>query len=150
MRKTPELKFIADNSIEYGMNIVKKLDENMNLKEALHGKEEIDEFFKLCNEIGLKTLGDLQRFGDNNKNRIIVNDLLSKYDSSMSTDAFFETLRDYKKEHSDSDEDFEYDDPLNVIKKLKRKDESMNLKEIHDKNQKLAVNARIDNKHRSL
>ena len=31
----------------------------MNLKEALYGKEEIDEFFKLCNEIGLKTFGDL-------------------------------------------------------------------------------------------
>lgn len=27
LRKTPEIKFIADNSIEYGMNIVKKLEE---------------------------------------------------------------------------------------------------------------------------
>ncbi len=27
LRKAPEIKFIADNSIEYGMNIVKKLDE---------------------------------------------------------------------------------------------------------------------------
>ena len=27
LRKTPELKFVADNSIEYGMNIVKKLEE---------------------------------------------------------------------------------------------------------------------------
>ena len=100
-------------------SIVKGLDE------ALHGKKEIDEFFKLCDEIGLKTFGDLQRFADDNKNRIIVNDLLSKYDSSMSTDAFFETLRDYKKEHLDNNEDFEYDDPLNIIKKLKRKDENM-------------------------
>lgn len=99
-------------------DFVKKIDE------ALHGKEEIDEFFKLCNEIGLKTFGDLQRFADDNKNRISVNKLLSEYDSSMSTDAFFETLRDYKKEIL-SDEDFEYDDPLNVVNKLKRTDESM-------------------------
>ena len=27
LRKTPEMKFVADNSIEYGMNIVKKLEE---------------------------------------------------------------------------------------------------------------------------
>ena len=27
LRKTPEIKFVADNSIEYGMNIVKKLEE---------------------------------------------------------------------------------------------------------------------------
>ncbi len=27
LRKTPELKFIADDSIEYGMDIVKKLEE---------------------------------------------------------------------------------------------------------------------------
>lgn len=27
LRKAPEIKFIADDSIEYGMNIVKKLDE---------------------------------------------------------------------------------------------------------------------------
>lgn len=27
LRKTPELKFVADDSIEYGMNIVKKLEE---------------------------------------------------------------------------------------------------------------------------
>ncbi len=27
LRKTPEIKFIADNSIEYGMGIVKKLEE---------------------------------------------------------------------------------------------------------------------------
>ncbi len=27
LRKAPELKFVADNSVEYGMNIIKKLDE---------------------------------------------------------------------------------------------------------------------------
>ena len=27
LRKTPEIKFVADDSIEYGMNIVKKLEE---------------------------------------------------------------------------------------------------------------------------
>ncbi len=27
LRKAPEIKFVADNSIEYGMNIVKKLEE---------------------------------------------------------------------------------------------------------------------------
>ena len=27
LRKTPELKFVADDSIEHGMNIVKKLEE---------------------------------------------------------------------------------------------------------------------------
>jgi ribosome-binding factor A len=27
LRKTPEMKFVADDSIEYGMNIVKKLEE---------------------------------------------------------------------------------------------------------------------------
>ncbi len=27
LRKTPEIKFVADNSIEHGMNIVKKLEE---------------------------------------------------------------------------------------------------------------------------
>lgn len=27
LRKTPEMKFVADNSIEYGMGIVKKLEE---------------------------------------------------------------------------------------------------------------------------
>lgn len=27
LRKTPEIKFVADNSIEYGMNIVKKLEQ---------------------------------------------------------------------------------------------------------------------------
>ncbi len=27
LRKTPEIRFVADNSIEYGMNIVKKLEE---------------------------------------------------------------------------------------------------------------------------
>ncbi len=26
LRKTPELKFVADNSIEYGMNIIRQLD----------------------------------------------------------------------------------------------------------------------------
>lgn len=95
------------------------------LNEALHGKKEIDEFFKLCDEIGLRTFGDLKRFADNNKNRIIVNDLLSKYDSSMSADAFFQTLRDYKQEElgddfvaiDDEDDGFEYDDPLGVVKK---------------------------------
>ena len=30
LRKAPELKFVADNSIEYGMNIVKKLEEISN------------------------------------------------------------------------------------------------------------------------
>ena len=27
LRKAPELKFVADNSVEYGMNIIKKLEE---------------------------------------------------------------------------------------------------------------------------
>ncbi len=27
LRKAPELKFVADNSVEYGMSIIKKLDE---------------------------------------------------------------------------------------------------------------------------
>jgi ribosome-binding factor A len=27
LRKTPEMKFVADDSIEYGMSIVKKLEE---------------------------------------------------------------------------------------------------------------------------
>ena len=30
LRKAPELKFVADNSVEYGMNIIKKLDEISN------------------------------------------------------------------------------------------------------------------------
>ena len=30
LRKAPELKFVADNSVEYGMNIVKKLEEISN------------------------------------------------------------------------------------------------------------------------
>jgi hypothetical protein len=98
------------------------------IDEALYGKKEIDEFFKLCDEIGLKTFDDLKRFADDNKNRIIVNNLLSRFDSTMSTDAFFQTLRDYKHEElgddfvaiDDEDDDgFEYDDPLNVVKKIK-------------------------------
>jgi hypothetical protein len=66
--------------------------------ESLHGKQEISDFFKLCKELGLETAGDLKRFADENQNRIIVNFLLSKYDLTMSADAFFETLKDYKKE----------------------------------------------------
>ena len=97
------------------------------LNEALHGWDEINEFFRLCKEIGLETGEDLKRFADDNRNRIIVNDLLSKYDSSMSTDAFFQTLRDYKQEElgddfvaiDDEDDGFDYDDPLGVVKKLK-------------------------------
>ena len=30
LRKAPELKFVADNSVEYGMNIIKKLEEISN------------------------------------------------------------------------------------------------------------------------
>ncbi len=30
LRKAPELKFVADNSVEYGMNIIKKLEELSN------------------------------------------------------------------------------------------------------------------------
>ena len=98
------------------------------INEALYGWDEINEFFRLCKEIGLETGEDLKRFADDNKNRIIVNDLLSKYDSSMSTDAFFQTLRDYKHEElgddfvaitDDEDDGFDYDDPLGVVKKLK-------------------------------
>ena len=45
----------------------------------------------------------------------------------MSTDAFFQTLRDYKQEElgddfvaiDDEDDGFDYDDPLGVVKKLK-------------------------------
>lgn len=66
--------------------------------ESLHGKQEISDFFKLCKELGLETAGDLKRFANENQNRIIVNFLLSKYDLTMSSDAFFETLKDYKKE----------------------------------------------------
>ena len=94
------------------------------LNEALHGTKEINEFFQLCKEIGLETFGDLERFAEDNKNRIIVNNALSKLGLTISNDAFFETLRDYKKEIL-GDEDFEYDDPLNVVNKLKRTDESM-------------------------
>ena len=101
-----------------------------NMSEALHGKDEIDEFFKICNLLGIKTLGDLEKFADANKTRIEVNKLLSEFDSNMSTDAFFETLRDYKKEYfGDDQDDFEYDDPLNVMIKKPRKDENLSLKE---------------------
>ena len=49
----------------------------------------------------------------------------------MSTDAFFETLRDYKKERilnisEPGDIEFDYDDPLHVVKKLKRGNEEVN------------------------
>ena len=119
-------------NVEEIKNIIKKYffnsNEDMNLKEALRGKEEIDEFFKLCDELGLRTLGDLERFADDNRNRIIVNNLLKKYDSSMSSDAFFQTLKDYKQEEfggkfkaipDDQNPEFKYDDPMNVVKRRK-------------------------------
>ena len=73
------------------------------LDEALYGKKEIDEFFTLCDKLGLKTFGDLKAFADNNENRILVNDLFKDYDSSLSTDAFFQTLRDKVKEMSNDE-----------------------------------------------
>jgi hypothetical protein len=108
-------EFVPSSVIEY-------FPEEDNLDEALYGKKEIAEFFSLCDKLGLKTFGDLQNFADTNRNRIIVNNLLKDYDLTMSTDAFFETLRDRVKEMPN--DEFKYDDPLNVIKN-RNKNESL-------------------------
>ena len=42
MRNTPEIRFIVDQSIEYGVNISKKIDEVTNLLEEVQDK--IEEF----------------------------------------------------------------------------------------------------------
>lgn len=112
----------------------KKMVKFSALEEALYGKKEIDEFFLLCDKLGLKTFGDLKDFSDNNKNRILVNDLLKDYDSSMPADAFFQTLRDRVAE----EDEFEYDDPLNVIKNKDKKNESLD-----DKNTKNSIEVEV-------
>ena len=99
----------------------KGFEDEEELNEALHGMKEINEFFQLCKEIGLETLGDLERFAEDNKNRVIVNNALSKLGLTISSDAFFETLRDYRNEELPDDfkiggTEFKYDDPLHVIK----------------------------------
>jgi hypothetical protein len=85
----------------------------------------------LCDKLGLKTLGDLQNFADTNRNRIIVNKMLQKFSSNMSTDAFFETLRDRVQEMPN--DEFEYDDPLNVIKNKNKDKKNENLQLTEDK-----------------